>query len=352
MHAAEKAGKSGVATDKALESISESSSKMLEETIMTKEVPKNDEMKLVDVTHTMFEKYEKKQFPESKFRVYKGIIANLISWGRNDFDGKLCGVLAGDGTTVTDVIVSTDFEKCMASDVVHNRWEDLEVKPMGMAVWSRKPQPSVDHLIPSLRDLKSTFETQLLIVMSGGQDPAMWDIHLPKAGPVTCCQCSSAARSGKKKDDKYRVVDFNALGHTTMSSMSATVSMLIQNSLKKKLATKLKSNSVETSSLRQHCVPADGLCFWHCVLGYNHFESWYAVPRKESGYALNSRHVKNEEDMARQLMNEVMDRAVDNGVDSTMVEDIRKTGSIYVDDLPWVCKALNLNVRCTISDEA
>lgn len=354
MLTAEKAGKSCVTTDKALESISASSEKVFNETMQNQALPEGGDMTLVDVTHTMFQKPETKELPKSQFCIYKGIMANLVSWGRNDSGGKLCGLMAGDGTTVSDVIISMDFGTSIASDIVSNRWEDLDIKPMGLAVWMTEPQHSVEHLVPKLRELKSPFETLVLVILCGGQDPVVWDVAIPKEGVVTYCQCDGVkAQSGKKKGDSYRVVDFNALGHTTTSNMVSTLSALLKKNIKQKVADKLKrsSSSAGTSSLSEQSTPADGLCFWHSVLGTLDYDNWVAVPRKDSGYAINPRSVKHEEDTARQLMEAVMERATENGVDPTVITEIKRTGCVNVEDLPWVSKALNMKIRCTIDDE-
>ena len=356
MLTAEKAGKSCAITDKALHTISESSEKTFEETMKKQTIPEADDMKFVDMTHMVFQKHEEKQLPESKFCIYKGIVANLMSWGRNDSVGKLCGVMAGDGRTVSDVIISKDFKKCIESELAINRWEDLAIKPMGIVVWVKEPQHSVDSFVTLLHELKSPFTTLMLVIMCGGKDPAVWDISISKEGVVTCCQCDGVkAQSGKKKDEKYRVVDFDVLGHTTTSSMSSTVAAMLKKSLKQRFSEKMSPSSslhAETSNLSEHLTPADGFCFWHAILGSLDFERWIAVPRKDSGYATNSRIVKQEESMARALMTEAMGKAIENGVDPNVIEEIKDTGCVCVEHIPWVSKALQLNIRCTISDEA
>lgn len=58
MHNAEKAGKSMVATEKALDSISKDSEEVFMEAMGKQKPPDETDMKLVDVTHTMCAKAE------------------------------------------------------------------------------------------------------------------------------------------------------------------------------------------------------------------------------------------------------------------------------------------------------
>lgn len=356
LHSAEKAGKSCVVTEKALAKISEKSKKTLEETVdnmKKQEASEKKDMKLVDVTHTLFEKHASVELPPSQVFIYKGIFSNLMSWGRNDLGGKLCGLLAGDGKTVTDVVICTDFEKCTQSPNLQNRWEDLEVKPMGIAVWASEPDSPVDQFMPLLRALKSPFELQVLVVMFGGSDPSVWDISMPKDGEETRHLCSgSKSQSGRKKDEKYRVVDFDSIGKNCTSDMNDIVSALLRKTLKQKLAGKMQISPSTEQSFEEHVVPADGLCFWHCVLASLDFSTWIGVPRKDSGYATNTRLVKSEEDRARALMTKVMRTAADLGVEASKIEEVMATGCATVEHLPWISKALQLDVRCTISDQA
>lgn len=190
--------------------------------------------------------------------------------------------------------------------------------------------------------------------MCGGLDPMVWDVSISEEDEIEYTRRSGPKeQSGRKKDEKYRVVDFQALSKTIACTMDETVSAYLQSSVKEKLGHKMKKMKCsEKTSLEQQCAPADGYCLWHSVLGSLDFEAWSTVPRKESGYAANARIVKNEEDKARALMNMTMEKACEQGVDIDKVEEIRKHGSVDIADLDWVANALMMNIRCTISDEA
>ena len=108
----------------------------------------------------------------------------------------------------------------------------------------------------------------------------------------------------------------------------------------------------EACDLQEHCVPAGGLCFWHCVLGSLDFDVWKTVPRKNSGYSTNQRIVKTEEDRARMFMKTTMERVRDRNLETSSCDEILATGVVNVMDIDFIAKALGIGVRCTISDEA
>ena len=332
MHNAEKAGKSMVATEKALDSISKDSEEVFMEAMGKQKPPDETDMKLVDVTHTMFAKAEQESLPESTISIYKGLIANLMSWGRKTYDGKLCGIMAGDGESVTDCVVCTDFDKCIQSDTLSSRMDDLGVHPMGLVVWIKGKEPSIEQFSPLLQALESLFDPIILMVMSGGNDPCIWEVSISQDGDVKYQRCSGAkSESGRKKKEKYRVVDFQALGKNTTNNMSDVLASLLKKSVKEKVTGKVKKVSGDDKhELEVQFTPADGYCFWHSMLGCLDFDNWKAVPRKDSGYSINSRLVKEEEDKTRALATMVMATATKNGADTARIADISKTGCLYV----------------------
>ena len=112
-----------------------------------------------------------------------------------------------------------------------------------------------------------------------------------------------------------------------------------------------KVSGDDKHELEVQFTPADGYCFWHSMLSCLDFDNWKAVPRKDSGYSVNSRLVKEEEDKARALATMVMATATKNGADTARIADISKTGCVEVVDVQWLVCALKMNIRCTISDE-
>ena len=102
-----------------------------------------------------------------------------------------------------------------------------------------------------------------------------------------------------------------------------------------------------------HSAPPDGLCCYHSVLGSLQFGSWSKVARHEGGFAVNTRHVRQEAADAaslRQLALESTDTS-----DPTMVELAQRASqglSLDVCELSWLGHTLDLAIRCTIDDKA
>ena len=355
MDAVEKVGKSYVATEKALDGISKQSEATFQEAVEKQSpVDTDKEIKFVDVTHKLFEKPVIDEFPQSSVCIYKGIISNLISWGREGQGDKICGIMSGDGKSVLDVVICTDFQLCITSDRLSKRLSNLSLQPMGLVVWAKDFDIQLHDFAQSMQDLKSPYDTQVLLVMCGGHDPRVWDTHIQEDGDVKFTRCNGVKfQTGRKKEEKYRVVDFSALSKNTVDNMHDAVSAVLQDVLKEALSKKLKPFDIhEACDLQEHCVPADGLCFWHSVLGSLDFDVWKTVPRKNSGYSTNQRIVKTEEDRARKFMKTTMERVRDRDLETSRCDEILATGCVDVMDIDFIAKALGIGVRCTISDEA
>lgn len=341
-----------MSSEKAISNISKESATTFQEA-MEKQKP-DPSMNLVDVTHKLFDVPAQQTLPSSSICIYKGIIANLISWGRGNAPDKLCGIMAGDGKSVLDVVICTDFQACISSSRFAERLTSIEVQTMGIVVWTKEFKESVDEFVDKLKALKSPFDKVVLLVMCGGHDPLLWEVSIPSEGDITCTRCSGPkASSGRKKNEHYRVVDFDALSKSTTDDMKDTVSLVFKDSFKQMVSKKLKRLEVrETCHLQEFFVPADGLCFWHSILGTLEFDSWNIVPRKESGYSTNNRIVKTEEDRARSLMENTLVRAAENGVSSYKIDEVQMMGSVDMKHLQWIADALKFNIRCTVDDEA
>lgn len=355
MEAAEKVGKSAMSTEKAIQCIAKESETTFQEA-MTKQAPPHDPaIKLVDVTHKLFEKPAHPEFPSSSTCIYKGIISNLISWGRGDQQERLLGIMSGDGKSVLDVVICTDLQVCLSSSRFAERLTHFQVQTMGLAVWVKEFPTTIDGYVEKLKVLKSPLQKLVLLVICGGHDPILWEVDIPTEGDVTCTRCSGPKESsGRKKQEKYRVVDFDALSKTTTDNMTDAVSTVFRGTLAELVSKKLANLEVrDTCNLQEYYVPADGFCLWHSILGSLEFESYITVPRKESGYSSNNRIVKSEEERARSLMETTLAKASEMGaVSSTTLAEINRIGSVDVRDLHWIAAALKFNIRCTMSDKA
>ena len=354
MTAAQKVGKAAVSTEKALSSIAKQSEISFQEAMEHQSPPTTQEIKFTDVTHTLFAKQVEDEFLPSSFCIYKGIIANLTSWGRQDQGDYLCGIMAGDGKSVLDVVVSSNFQGCISSDCYQERLSNMKLQTMGIVCWVKDFKQPLDKFVQPLRDLKSPSKTVILLVMCGGLDPMVWEVFLPDEGDAKFTRCSGPkTQSGRKKNEEYRVLDLSALSKSTTDTMNDTVAKVFQDNFKNMVAQKLKATEAsEARKLQVHYVPADGFCFWHSIVGALEFDAWSAVPRKESGYSSNHRIVKNEEEKAKSLMQMTMARASGMDVDADTIANIYQSGCVEVGDLHWISNAMGISVRCTISDEA
>ena len=350
---AEKVGKSFVSAEQALHDISKESEKTFQEAL-EKQAPATDpEMKLTDVTHKLFEKQVAEQFPDCSICIYKGMVANLISWGRSGQGDNICGILSGNGKAVSDAVICNDFQSCNTSDQLSERLKDFELQKMGLVVWVNGVDAPIDKCVQPLRDLKSPFDKLLLLVMCGGCDPMVYEACVPDDGDVTFSRCSNNAISGRKKDQQYRVVDFKALGKSTGDNMTEAVSSVFQEVLRATVSKKLEGlERSGTCEKREHHVPADGLCFWHCIVGSLWFDCWSGIPRKDSGYSENHRILKQEEDQARDLMKATVLKACEQEGDKSRFSGVLETGCVDISDIHWIASTLSMNIRCTIEDEA
>ena len=103
---------------------------------------------------------------------------------------------------------------------------------------------------------------------------------------------------------------------------------------------------------RFHSAPPDGLCCYHSVLGSLKIDEWYQIARHSSGFAVNSRRVKEEGREAEALRKLAL--ASTDRTDPTMVqlaENASKHLSLDVSELSWLGNTLDLAIRCTISEQ-
>ena len=108
-----------------------------------------------------------------------------------------------------------------------------------------------------------------------------------------------------------------------------------------------------TRNYRLHVVPADGLCFFHSVINAINFTEYQKIPRKESGYAQNQRHVHQEEQLAKKLLQSVLEKCDPTIPDEKkLAEDLAESCSVPLVAIPVLCAKLKFSVRVTIASEA
>lgn len=352
----QEAGKAIHETEKTLDLIEKQSGDAFKEAIEAQASVIETKVDLVDVTHSAIEtkRVGCPMLPKTSIRVYQGILANLLALGKEGSAGRLYAVLAGDGSHVIDVITNEDMstlEPCILSDAVQSRWTNLNISPMGLVAWAEEDQQDIQRYVPYLECLKSSFKTLLMVFMNGGADPVFWEVS-PKSDGASTQRCSGVnARSGRKKGHEYRVVAFTALGKANVEAIGDAVSRIVTDDFKGKLSKQFKADAAQEEHFERFYVPADGWCFWHAILAALSFDTWSALPRHSSGYATNSRTVKLETERAKALAARTMDSAMELGIDPARLAEIKHNGVVGVDELQWICAAMELNVRRYIEEE-
>ena len=109
----------------------------------------------------------------------------------------------------------------------------------------------------------------------------------------------------------------------------------------------------DTTAYEKHCVPPDGLCCFHAILGSLEFTMWNAVSRTELGYATNRRTAALEAAKAHALRDLAISSTDEtNPLLLSMAATAKEHLSVDVGELSWLGTVLNLSIRCTIDDEA
>ena len=93
-------------------------------------------------------------------------------------------------------------------------------------------------------------------------------------------------------------------------------------------------------------------CFWHCLSSILYPERWAKIPRNEIGFAINKRHMKEDEEMANEIKWFVLGHATEMSVHPDRIKHIADTSYIEIIDLHWITQILKIRLRLTISDEA
>ena len=348
-------GKAAITTEKILSAISTESKSEFEKVMESTSTSIAAATELVDVTQSIFQKSKHNDHSRSSFSVYKGIVANLMGRRPVDYNGTLWGIMAGDGvSSVTDVILCTDVAATMTLDSVRQRWIDFDLKPMGLATWNPKHMESIDDMLPTLQVLKITNIKALVVALHGGIDPVFWEVTEKDCNtPIFEKFNDSKKESGRKKTEKYRVVDVACLGKSNATNISDTMKALQANALKNSIASSCaRLSSDSTIEMEMHTIPADGYCFWHCIHASGNFQSWHVVPRQSSGYAINKRMLLSEESLAKETANTVIQKAMDMNAGNHRIQDMLAGKGVDLSDLHWISDAAGLAIRCTVSDEA
>lgn len=115
-----------------------------------------------------------------------------------------------------------------------------------------------------------------------------------------------------------------------------------------------QSSNIGLRQFRLCSAPPDGLCCYHSVLGTLKFDEWSCIARHESGFAKNSRTVKEEAEAAyamRKLALESSDE-LDDPILAAMASKAAQSLSLDVHELSWLGNTLDLAIRCSVDEKA
>ena len=301
----------------------------------------------------------------SQVVVYKGIVKALQEQRQRHI-----AVFAGSNDIVLDAIVGDSVEQIINNQQVKLQWEHRGYKPLGIAVLralpdaNKQPQAFFDDLCAMSAASDST--VVLMVFRSTTTDPELYD--LPSLSSDTGSSTdnerklipaiNSGMNGNKKKGCNYRVLLVEKVGVTledeTISLVHAAIREHVLQQVDKQTAEPHDSNPTETMPMVLKCVPADGKCFFHAVKSSIHFQQYQAVPRRTSGFAVNSRQVALEEQEAIDLIESVVEKVNHtNDHDCAVAAALSESsGVVDVRWIPFIARQLGLGIRCTIAPEA
>lgn len=357
-----------VAQNKVLNAISKSSQSNIEELathLQTQKLPLADAR---DITHEVVAPRLKfgPDVAEGSISVYKGILKGLAEISPRRFS-----ILAGSNETVFDAILADSTQQVLENLHVQARWKERGYIPLGLAVLNARVNmgnQSSEAFLDDLLTLDLYDSELLLVVFRGASQPECY--QLEKACNSGCGSsadgkrkptpvCLKALSENKKKGCQYCVVPVEKVGVSLQDEATSLVHAAIRQHVAEALENTHSSRSgtaseqVPKAQMLVKSVPADGMCFFHCVTSSINFESYSKVPRRKGGYATNVRQVALEEKNAHRLMQSVLEK-----VDYSCEKDaacaaqlVAGKGVIDLELIPFITRMLGLGIRCTIADE-
>jgi len=298
----------------------------------------------------------------SKFATYKGMLRKLANCEESVTVGILAGT-AGDGEVlrIVDLITGNSTDEILACPEVKERWKVRKYEIMGLAVLHVPDSFDVHSTLKFLSPLKSPLTTLLLLcgknkcrdfeafevdVCSDDPNSAFVAVNLQsvaenKKSGIQCFQGHYSLLGVSYQDTALSLAHNRLLDLMTMANPGWSSSSHGEESCD------------STRNYCLHAVPADGLCFFHSVIHAINFTDYLKIPRQESGYAQNQRHVQQEEQLAKKLLQSVLEQC-DPTIpdDKKLADDLADACSVPVDAIPMVCAKLKFSVRVTISPEA
>ena len=311
--------------------------------------------------------------PASCFRLYRGMLRrfeSIVSGKQAGLEthgvGRKIALLGGTSSSIIEaVIIHGSISESLDHPELAERWKSSCFIPVGLVIWeaenadeSEQPSMYKDLLI----ELKSPNPVLLLMVFGKALKQKSWELAFPSSGSSTDLPEFREVHvntdgENRRKNEKYVVCDILNLGVTLCDQASTMIQAAICQQVKTSLeasAEKARMDNDKKQTYFLYKVPADGLCFWHCICAGKDPGNWCSIPRKSSAYAQHPSNVKLEEARAKALFRSVVDLSRHCG-DETYAKaaDLKeRSGVVDVSDVPWICKLLGVKIRVTLQPEA
>ena len=277
---------------------------------------------------------------ECDYVVYRGLVQSLTGYSMNAQNTFRSGVMGGRDGLVIEVVLSPDVTQILDSPERVSRWDSMGYMPMGLMVWDKDQSPS-KHVDALKKMQHMTPKRLLLLVFGAGAEPLAWHFD---GNEFISVSLGNKAKN-RRKGVQYRVVPLHQVGVSMQDEAEFLVSDAISKHISKKLETTASSQPLEKlSCFKKVCVPSDGYCFWHAILGGLQLKKYMSISRNDAGFAVNRRQEQSESQAAKGLLK----AAVEKGADENCFEN----GFVEITDVAMVGVLLNLSIRISVTDEA
>lgn len=314
-------------------------------------------------------KSTKPSLPPAFCRVYRGIIRKPEGMPLPEQrDSVQMAVLGGSSAAVQEAIIfHHGISEALAHPELAERWTSSGYISVGLAVWDCNHCDDPEHFRSQLMELDSTLPQLLLLLFGNFGRWRAWELVNPNTNTASAStdipadipvfrEVSISISENRKKDEQYYVSDIRLLGVSVSDQVNALVKSAICQQMQSSLSLARQWSQEEVQTMIEfaiHPVPADGMCFWHCLCALQDLLAWEAVPRKDSGYAIHPSHVKLEVAKARSLLESVMKHSVASCQQvQQRAHEIKQSPVVDVTDVPWIARLLKMRIRCTLQKQA
>lgn len=298
---------------------------------------------------------------DAKISIYKGCLKGIRNYA-NQF-----AVFAGTNGVVFDAILAESPTEVMQNQEVQHRWKRLSYLPLGICVLDAT-RPAKEYL-EHLQSLESTSPELVLVTFrSDSTTPQCYEVANASANASSSASsielvqvCLQSLNENKKKGHNYLVVPVEKVGTTLEDEATCLVHAALRKHVSSVLDDTQKTNhhmnvpdlNAPRVFVAPKPVPADGLCFFHAVIGSMHLDSYSSIPRQASGYAINQRQRSLEETSAKTLLQSVLDKSDPTSAEEcALATHLKINRQVELARMSWVARTLQLGIRCAIDHEA